>query len=222
MRAHSSPRRLVSAAVLLITIFLARSSARAQGEPEFGLSLGYSHDTLDSKNTGFNEQDGSRFEMRFSGAPIRDTPEFRLGIGVGFSYYEQDYGEGDAFKINDQVIILTGSTFEQLSLIEPEIQVSWRQPFTDWLWVEPGIGVGGVIGEYRTGKLFGGTFFEPSSEDWDANFAVRPFMRVAFHHEALSVGAEASYLWCGNLDFTHDVHGELKELYVGAFLSISF
>jgi hypothetical protein len=82
--------------------------------------------------------------------------------------------------------------------------------------VEPGVAVGVVIGNYWIGDTFGFATDTDLSE-WDATIAGRPFVRVGYSGDRWVFGLEGSYLFGGKLDFTDTIGGDVQEWYGGVF-----
>jgi hypothetical protein len=143
----------VTAGVFIVLVVGMASRARAV-EPEFAISLGYSHVSLADTSVGeFGEQGGFRFEPRFSFAPSADRPQFRVGIGMGFSFF-YDETDGSAAFIDDDgdIIIADADDYEQLFFWTPELQLSWRQRWENGWMLEGGVGLGGVFAYIRRGR----------------------------------------------------------------------
>jgi hypothetical protein len=204
-------------------------AAAAQAHKEFDLSIGYAHVELDGSASPFDSRDGLRLEPRFSWGVGDDTDgsQLRLGFGLGISGFERrndrdgrviiiDEDDGETFTLNADEV-------ETLTLITPEFQISWRQMLGDadargerrWF-VEPGVGVGVVIGQYWVGDTFG-FWSDTDVEEWDATIAGRPFLRAGYQGERWVFAIEGSYQFGGDLHFTDDIEGNLSEWYVGAF-----
>jgi len=193
----------------------------ARADWDFQLGVGYSQVNLG--NGPFDGRGGARIEPRFSFGPD-SLPQLRLGIGVGFSGYWNDIrGDTDVIVIDGDTIFVDSSDVESLSLIEPEFQLSWRQPLGmrdgRGFYVEGGVGVGGVIANYWVGSSWGWDEFK---SEWDAAFEVRPFVRAAYQWEKWQVGLEGSYMFGQELDFSPRVRGDIEEWYVGGFFGIRF
>jgi hypothetical protein len=206
--------------VCVVLLVLVAVSPSPGGTGDFSFSMGYSHLTIDGADPPFNEQDALRFESRISGSPLPELPQLRLGGGLGMSYYYKDYNDGDIVEIGEDVILIEGDSYESLFLLEPEVQVSWRQPLGKHMYVEPGIGVGGVFGNLTAGETFG-WFYDEDYDEWSAGFSARPFLRAAYQYKKYAIGLEGSYLWT-DLDFDDGPGGDTTELYIGAFFSILY
>src|SRR5687768_17237024 len=119
------PRRnLAAACALLVLTSLATRAARA--ETEFAIGFGYTHVSLDDTSIGgFDEEGGAYFEPRFSFAPYEQRPQFRVGFGLGFSFF-YDETDGSATFIDDDgdVFFADADDYEQLFLLNPELQLS--------------------------------------------------------------------------------------------------
>src|SRR2546421_5810744 len=160
--------------VMLIGATLALSAAAARAREPFELdgSFGYSHVMLDAATT-FHERDGMRIEPRFT---FGLTEHLRLGIGIGSSGYWHDISDSEVISVGNDVIIISGKS-EALSLLEPEVLISWRQTFGregEWF-VEPGEGIGAVAGHYWAGGEWG--FRDRDVNEWAAASAPRPCVR---------------------------------------------
>jgi len=215
-------RRAFSLAAMVLGLAACPSPAVA-AEPEFALSMGYTHVSLDDTIVGeFAEQGGFRFEPRFSWAPVESRPQFRVGIGMGFSFF-YDETDGSAVFIDDDgdIIIADADDYEQLFLWTPELQLSWRQRWESGWSLEGGVGLGGVFALYTAGEQFFDEFYDEDLDEGDITYSVRPFVRVGYREGGFHGGLEASYLWGGNLDFTKEIGGEVNEWYVGVFFSFS-
>ena len=96
-----------------------------------------------------------------------------------------------------------------LFLLTPELLLSWRQPVTEAWYVEPGVGVGAVIG----GVDFVGL-------DWGSGYSVRPFVRIGYQADTWLASVEASYRF-GRLDLGEsDV--EIENLTAALFVTAKF
>ena len=51
-----------------------------------------------------------------------------MGLGLGLSGYWDDLDDGDIIQVDGDSIFIEEDGVESLSLIEPEVQISWRQP----------------------------------------------------------------------------------------------
>ena len=192
---------------------------------EFDFGIGYAHIELDGSESPFDSRDGLRVEPRFSWSPGGDDAPLRLGFSLAFSGFDRRTDDDQIFIDEDdnEIIIVDGDEVESLTLITPEFQVSYRlmlgpgdsEVNKKWF-VEPGIGVGVVIGQYWVGETFG-WWFDTDIDEWDATIAGRPFIRAGYQDERWVLGLEASYMFGGSLDFTNDIGGDVREWYVGAF-----
>ena len=111
---------------------------------------------------------------------------------------------------------------EQLLLITPELQLSWRQPLFRRWFVEGGAGVGVVIANYQADGITLELEDLDDVDEWAVGFGVRPFVRAGYAWDRLLLGVEASYRWT-NLEFDDDdldVEGDLDQLMVGGFIGI--
>ena len=77
--------RVVVSTILYIVVVTAGTSVASAQKTEFAFGIGYSHLSLDDAPGEMDQQDGGRFEGRFSWRPFDERPQLRFGIGVGFS-----------------------------------------------------------------------------------------------------------------------------------------
>lgn len=207
-----NPIRVVSLFVVLIVAMSARAAAAQDYELAF--SLGYGQLSLDG-DANLDGQGGGRFEPRFSWRPFpSDRPEVRFGVGLGFASY---YDESDAGTIVAPPFDFDVEDYEDISLVTPEFQVSWREPLGEKWWVEAGVGVGPVFGFYSAGQVVFDDLIDEDVSEHDAGLGVRPFVRAAWHNERWSVGLEGSYQWT-TIDFGEAFGGDASEWYVGLFV----
>jgi hypothetical protein len=213
-------RRCLACFAVLVLIALMPSGARASERFDFGAGVGYSHVSLHGAASPFDHRDGARIEPRFSFGLSDQLPQLRLGVGVGLSEFSQR-------EDSDGVIVIGGDRFDfdaddvqALSLIVPEVQISWRQTFGGeqrWF-VEPGAALGVVIGNYWVGRE-SDFFTDKDASEWDATIGGRPFLRGGYLWDRFMVGVEASYLFGGNLDFTDQIRGDVRVFYAGVFFA---
>lgn len=206
--------------ISMVAAMCGRAMANEPRVLELTGSIGFSHVTLEGASGAFDERGGLRFEPRLTLTPFRnDLPQLKIGFGVGLSGYGKDVNNNGRFiDVDGDSIFIDDDEVEALSLIEPEFQASWRQGFGDerrWF-IEPGIGLGGVIGNYWVGESdWWGS--DTNVNEWDATWGVRPFLRAGYEWDRMVAGIEASYMWGGKLDFTNEAHGDVREFYVGGF-----
>jgi hypothetical protein len=204
----------VSAIASFTVLMLSASVASAQ-KTEFAFGIGYSHLSLDDAPGELDQQDGGRFEGRFSWRPFDDRPQLRFGVGVGFSYY---YDQSDAGNIISPPFAFGVDSFESLSLITPEFQVSWRQPMSEKWWIEGGVGIGPAIGYYSAGDVIFEDLFDEDVSETEVGLGVRPFLRAGFRgSEDWRWGFEGSYQWT-DIDFGR-FGRDPDEWYVGLFIA---
>jgi hypothetical protein len=221
--------RLMGAVVLSVVIVTAAGATTARANGEFDLSMGYAKLQLDGSASPFDSRDGFRVEPRVSWSVGGDHSPLRLGFGLGMSGFERRTDDDGVFIDGDgDVITVDGDAVEALSLITPEFQASYRIPLGNsvdggarhWF-VEPGVGVGVVIGQYWVGESFG-WFVDEDVNEWDATIAGRPFLRAGYQGERWVFGLEASYLFGGSLHFTDAIEGDLQEFYAGGFFGVKW
>jgi hypothetical protein len=199
----------------LFTFVVAQSPAFGQ-KTEISLGIGYSHLSLNGASGELDEQGGGRIEPRFSWQPFSRRPELRFGIGMGFSYY---YDTTDAEDVNSGPFTFDVDNYEDVALITPEFQVSWRQPMSERWWLEGGVGVGPAFAMYTAGDVVFDDFFDEDVSESDVGLGVRPFIRAGFRGgDRWSWGVEGSYQW-SDIDFGAPFGGDAREWYVGLFFS---
>ncbi|MEO6436137.1 MAG: hypothetical protein ABIP55_10300 [Tepidisphaeraceae bacterium] len=217
--------RIACALIALLCAALPAAPARAEPKYEFALSLGYARETLDGSASPFNSRDGFRIEPRFTFGVSEEMPQLKLGVGLGLSGYSKSIDDdGDDFVVIDgEVFFINVDDVESLTLLTPEFQISWRQQLgADRRWfIEPGVAVGVVIGNYWVGNTWG-WYSDEDINEWDATLSGRPFLRAGYQSDRWLVGLEASYLFGGDLNFTDDIAGNIQEFYGGAFFGFSW
>ena len=190
---------------------------------EFAFGVGYSHLFWDGSNSGaLEEQGGVRFVGRASmpiTAPMTESrPELRVGVGAGLTFYYSEHG-GDVFEAGG-IIFIDPDDFEQLTLFEPEIELSLRLPVARDYYLEPGIAGTFIVGNYRVGEEFFG-FVDEDRDRWNVGGGGRLLLRGAYHRDEWSVGIEGSYSY-GWLDFSDDIGGDIQQGYLGFFYAHRF
>ena len=205
-------------------------AARAESIMEFDIGFGYSHLPL-SGSDRFEERDGFRIEPRFSIAPIPELRPLRFGFGVGMASYYHELDDDVTITIDDgdEIHIFHADQWESVSLINPEFQLSWRQPLDARrrFFIEPGVGVGAVFANY---SVYDEYYWDDDDDDdndheseWDTTFGVRPFLRLGYQAERwFAFGLEASYLFGGNAELTDQVQGDVGQLFLGGFAGFKF
>ena len=161
-------------------------------DPEFSLAGGATRVGFD--DNAFDDEWGVWVQPSFTFAPISDLPQFRLGGGLNLALVSLDidlpFDDGDA----------------NLFLITPELLLSWRQPLGDRFYLEPGVGVGAVIG-----------VLDAFGTETDVGYSVRPFLRAGYDAARWSAGVEVAYRF-GQLDLGGG-SSDLDNLNIGAFVS---
>ena len=201
-------------AVVVVVVLGFSARAAVAGEYELAFSLGYSNLSLDDA-ANLDGQGGGRFEPRLSWQPFADRPQVRFGVGLGFAYY---YDESDAGTIVAPPFGFDVDDYEDVALLTPEFQISWREPLGDRWWLEGGVGVGPVFGVYSAGQVVFEELVDEDVDESDVGLGVRPFVRAAWHNERWSIGLEGSYQWT-TIDFGGPYGGDASEWYVGLFVA---
>ena len=212
-----------------LTLTLASLAARPpaaaadEGGREFAFGIAYAHLFWDGTNTdALEEQGGLRIDGRLSwpvtAADDPAAPQLRLGISLALGGFVSEQG-GDVFA-DDDVLYVEPDDWTQLSLIEPEVQVSYRAPLGDDWYAEPGLGASGIVGNYVRGEEFFG-FVDEDVDRWRLGAAGRVFLRVAYRRGRNAWGLEGSYSY-GWLDFGDDIGGDIQRGHLAFFFARSF
>lgn len=203
--------------VAAVTVLLSCSGATFAIEREFGISIGYAQSSIEAEALDdLDNQGGLRFEPRFTWAPWEDIPQLRLGIGIGFSFFYDEEDSGQTFGGFADV-----EDYEEISLLVPELQATWRQPLSEHWFLEGGVGIGAVFGYFGAGQVIFDELFDDDVNEWDLGFGVRPILRGGYRHNRWAAGLEGSYLFT-DLDFGGGLDGKIEELYIGLFYTHSF
>lgn len=211
---------------LVLSAILAASplAARAQGETEFLLGVGYTRMNFDGDSPLIDDRDGVHLDPVFSFAPVEDLPQLRLGAAFGISFAVDDT-RGAFVSDEDGATLFIDGDDSSLMLFEPELRISWRQALAEGeaVFVEAGVGGGGVIGWLSAGDDEGpGDPDGAELDETDAAFMARALVRFGVHVTSGIVGVEASYMVGGDLDFAEGIGGDVSEAYVGIFGALSF
>ena len=182
------------AAFTLICLVVAATARAKDRNFELSLRAGGTRLSIDDDDDALDGQWGVTVEPSFSLSPLTDLPQFRLGAGVDLAWISVDV---DNEFVAGQL---------DLFLITPELLLSWRQPVSDRWYVEPGVGVGAMIGAVDFIGI-----------DWGSGYSVRPFLRIGYQADNWSAGVEASYC-LGHLDFG-DGDGDIEKLSVAFFIA---
>jgi len=161
--------------------------------------------------TALDNTRGIAGELRYTRAFF--LKQLRLGSAISVALFEEDGDAGDLLDI-------TGD--EQLLLITPELQLSWRQPIVRHWFVEGGAGFGAVIANYQADGISFDVDDLDDVDEWAVGLGVRPFLRAGYAWDRLILGVEASYRWT-NLEFDDediDVEGDLDQWMIGGFVGI--
>src|SRR5688572_26599835 len=128
-RAHAQPG---PGSEIVFTLSYADLAAELDADA-FGFGLGDLEDF-----TGLDDASGIAGEIRFTRSFF--LKQLRIGSAISVALYEEDAEDNDLFDIDGD---------EELLLITPELQLSWRQPIFRRWFVEGGAGVGVVIANYQ-------------------------------------------------------------------------
>ena len=215
--------RLGAFAVLVVG--LAAGGARAQ-DREFAFGIGYSHLFWDGSNTEELEEQGGmvlqgRLTMAVTPDPVPNRPQLRVGAGLDLAFYASHEGDDDFEILDNGIIIVEAGDFTRLSVLAPQVEVSWRQPIGDGQWyLEPGLAGVFMIGNYTQGQEWFYLVDEDENE-WRVGGGGKAFLRLAYAKERWSMGAEGFYGY-GWLDFGNDIGGDIQQGYLGFFFAHKF
>ena len=212
----------------IVVTSIAFPSEAVGRDKAFDLGIGYTHVELDGSASPFDSRGGIYVEPRFSWGLGGTAHGWRLGIALGISGFERENDGDDRVIIvdddDDEIFVINADDVESLTLLTPEFQVSYRVPLGPpageegerrWF-VEPGVGVGVVVGQYWVGESFG-WWTDTDVNEWDATFGARPFLRAGYQSDRWVLGVEGSYLFGGDLEFTDEIGGDVEEWRVGVF-----
>jgi hypothetical protein len=181
---------------------------------EFAVGIGYAHVSVGGSDSALDSEDALRFDPALSFAPVATLPQLRLGAAVGVTLV---FDNSERSIISSGGVVITGRSDIPFWLIEPEVRVSWRQPFgeEDRFFIEPGVGVGAVFGRVSIDgeDSSSGESFDES----DTSLSGRAFLNVGARVEGGFGGIQVSYLRGGSLHFAENAAGEVEEFYVGIF-----
>lgn len=220
MRSKMKLRQLLMAAFLVMAV--GRIAFAQDGVPpgEFSLGIGYAHISIgDSGSSVLDAEDALRFDGALSYAPFPQVSQLRLGAALGVSLVLDD---SQRAIISDGGLVVVGSSEVPLYLLEPELRVSWQQYFGHGrhFYIEPGIGVGGVIGNLSLDA--DDTESGESFDESDAGFSARVFLNVGVRATGGYAGLQASYMRGESLEFAENARGEVEQFYVGLFGCLRF
>jgi hypothetical protein len=178
---------------VLAALMTSVGSARGDGA-EFTIAGGGTQLQLDDGGE-LDGQWGPWVQPSISFSPLHDTPQLRLGGGISLGWFSAD--------VDNEFI----SGQADLFLFTPEFLASWRQPISNHFYLEPGVGVGAVIGA-----------LDFVGAEWGAGYSVRPFVRLGYRFDSFSTGIEAAYRF-GHLELG-GADGEIQNLSVGVFFAL--
>jgi hypothetical protein len=203
-----------------------RAAVRADDDAptaEFSLGLGYSRINFTGSPPLIDGRDCVHVEPILSIAPFAAVPPLRLGAAVGWSVAVDD--TRGAVIANDGGPIWASNSDVAFMLFEPELRLSWRQPFgpDGFYFIEPGVAAGAAIGWLDVaGAALPGSSGNGDFTETDASFEWKVFLRAGLPFSNGLAGVEASYMSAGRMEFADDIRGEPNELYVGIFGSLQF
>jgi hypothetical protein len=218
-------RRSRGAALLAGLLICMTGHGAAAQDREFAVGLGYGHLFWDGSHTDELEEQGGlvldgRLTWAVSPQAYPGRPQLRVGVGLDLAFYAS-HDDGDVEIDDDGDVFATATNYTQLSIIAPQIEVSFRQPVINEHWyLEPGVAGVFMIGNYTRGQEFF-WFVDEDQNDWRVGGGGKVFLRLAYTQERWSVGAEGAYSY-GWLDFGHDIGGDIQQGYLGFFYARRF
>jgi hypothetical protein len=189
---------------------------------EFSLGLGYSRVEFKDSPPLVDGRDCFHAEPVLSVAPFSAVPQLRLGAAVGWTLAVDDT-KGAVISGGNGLVIATSSDVNFM-LFEPELRLSWRQPFgPDGLYfIEAGAAAGAAVGWLDVSGQDQATAADADITDTDASFEWKVFLRAGLPVSNGLAGIEASYMRAGRIDFSDDIGGDPSEFYIGIFGSLQF
>ena len=226
--------KVLAASALSLTFVALAGGCQARGyqrPAEFNLMLAGGATDLDGEG-GFEPViDGPQFSGRIGAGFTAPAADFdglgsgiRIGGRVGFTATREEFGDRPA----DDTGFLEIEDFIDLTLISPQITVSYRQQLTGdadlgGLFIEPGIGGGAAVGILSFGQdlEFGNDTIGRDVDDTETEvgFSVQPYLRFGYDTGELLLAAEGGYMWT-DVDFEDDLGADPREAYVGFHLGI--
>ncbi len=193
---------------------------------EFSLGLGYSRVEFEGSPPLVDGRDCVHAEPVLSVSPFAAVPQLRLGAAVDWST-AVDETRGAVVSDDGGLVVATSSDISFM-LFEPEVRLSWRQPFgpDGFYFIEPGVAAGAAIGWLdvagRAVPGGGSTAANADFNDTDASFQWKVFLRAGLPFSNGLAGIEASYMRAGRLEFADDIGGKPSEFYIGIFGALQF
>jgi hypothetical protein len=214
------------AALLALSLLPVTGPRALAQDREFAVGVGYGHLFWDGSHTDeLEEQGGLVLDGRLTWAITPNAypgrPELRAGVGLDLAFYSSHDDNSD-FEVDENGDVFANATdYTQLSVLAPQIELSWRQPIINENWyLEPGIAGVFMLGNYVKGQEFF-WFVDEDVNEWRVGGGGKLFLRLAYTTDRWSVGAEGSYGY-GWLDFGHDIGGDIQQGYFGFFYAHKF
>jgi hypothetical protein len=172
----------------------------AQGEVCLDGGLGYARLSLEGSRRGDLVGWGSAFHFWFGDAGAQDG--LRPFLGLHSTMYPGD-------SHNDAVW--------GVWMFTPEVGLAWHQRLGDsGFFLEPSVTGGAAIATYtRRGNPRTVSYYI-GEDDTAVGWVVRPGVLLGYQRGTWTGGVEASYGLL-DIDFTHEVSGTHRELYIGLF-----
>ena len=189
---------------------------------EFAVGLGYSRVEFEGSPPLVDGRDCFHAEPVLSVAPFAAVPQLRLGAAVGWTI-AVDETKGAIISGGNGLIVATSSDINFM-LFEPELRLSWRQPFgpEGLYFIEAGAAAGAAVGWLDVSGQDEATAADADMTDTDASFEWKVFLRAGLPVSNGLAGIEASYMRAGRIDFSDDIGGDPTEFYIGIFGSLQF
>lgn len=210
---------LATAALALMGPPASTALAEATEATDFSLGIGYAYLSVGDSDSELHAEDAIRFDAAFTFAPIPAAPQLRLGAAFGLAAVLDN---SERTIISNGGLVIAGSNSVPLLFLEPELRLSWRQYIGDTVFIEPGIGVGGVFGHLDIDDDDDTDGQDNSFSEWDQSVSGRAFVNLGFEVSGGIAGFQASYMRGGELDFAENASGEVEEFYIGFFGGLQF
>lgn len=188
-------------------------------EPEFSLGIGWAHVGIGDSESLLKSEDAFRLEPAVSVAPFGNLPQLRFGFAFGLDFVLDD---SKFAIISGGGVVAIGSADVPLTLLEPEVRMSWRQYFGDHktFFIEPGVAVGGAIVNLHLDSEEDD--HDEVFDEWETTWTARAFLTAGVRISPGFAGITVSYTRGGDLNFAPNASGDLEEYYIGFYSAIQY
>jgi hypothetical protein len=202
--------------VVLVVLLSVAAASRADSNvySEFAFGIGYAHLEVGGSSSALHSMDALRLDADLNFSPFEKLPQFRLGGAFGLSMVIDNSSR--TIISNGGTVIITGSSEVPFLTLEPELRMSWRQPFEGTFFIEPGVGLGAAFAHLSLSSD------NASLDKWGSCFDARVFLNIGLAAPGGHAGLQLSYMHGGPLDFGQNARGDLNQFYVGLFWGTKF